>query len=180
MNVRPIALHRLLGAAGIALALPLAAQAQPVPDYYGGFLADAMPIRSASPGDPMPGCRDSGAPGPHRAFGGPDDPLSGPPLLRELSLTEAQRDKVFAILHAQAPAFREKAKAARRAQDDLRALANSTQYDATKAKSLAEAAARAFSGLALLRAESDHQIYLALTDDQRLQLEKIGTSGRRP
>jgi periplasmic protein CpxP/Spy len=87
------------------------------------------------------------------------------------SPTEAQRDKVFAILYAQAPALRESAKAARRARDDLQRLVKSAHYDQAKARSLADAGARSPSTLALLRADGEHQIYAVLTDEQRQQLE---------
>ena len=103
-----------------------------------------------------------------------------PPMLRGLSLTEAQRDKVFAILHAQAPLLREKYKVARGAQEALLALTTSMQYDQARARSLADAGARALGELSVLRANAEHEIYLALTDAQREQLELTQRSARRP
>jgi Spy/CpxP family protein refolding chaperone len=175
-----IGLRGLLVAAGIALAVAPAAQAQPLADEYAGVFWSPMFARGLGPGPGSPtppGAlrpgRGGDAPWSQHGFDGPEGQLPAPPILRGLSLTETQRDQVFAILHAQAPLLREKAKAARRAQDELRAMTISTQYDKAKAKLLADAGARAFGELALLRADGEHQIYMALTDDQREQLEAM-------
>ena len=47
--------------------------------------------------------------------------------MRNLNLSEAQRDQLFALKHAQAPQMREKAKLARNAQQELRALDGADQ-----------------------------------------------------
>jgi Spy/CpxP family protein refolding chaperone len=101
-------------------------------------------------------------------------------MLRGLSLTEAQRDKVFAILHAQAPLLREKFKVVRGAQEALLALTTSMQYDKARARSLADAGARALGEISVLRADAEHEIYLTLTDAQREQLDLTQRSARRP
>ena len=100
-------------------------------------------------------------------------------MLRGLTLTESQRDKVFTIFHAQAPTLRENIKAARRAHEDLQQLALSAQFDQAKAKSLADACARSIGMLALLRAEGEHEIYLLLTEEQQQQLQVIQRPSRR-
>jgi Spy/CpxP family protein refolding chaperone len=115
-----------------------------------------------------------------RGFGGPDGEMPGPPMLRGLALSAAQQDRVFVIVHAHAPLLREKANAARRAHDELRALTMSMEYDKARAKSLADAGARALGELALMRADGEHQIYVALTDEQREQLEMLRRTARRP
>ncbi len=60
------------------------------------------------------------------------------------------------------------------------ALTTSMQYDKARARSLAEAGARALVELSVLRADAEHEIYQALTDAQREQLELTQRSARRP
>ena len=73
-------IKRFLIAASVALAIPLGAAA-----FQGGP-------------DGHPGCGSfAGRGGP--GMGG--EPM--PPPLRDLNLSEAQRDKIFEIMHAQAP-----------------------------------------------------------------------------
>ena len=172
------ALRPLLLAAGIALAVPLTAHGQPVPDDFEGVFWGPMLARGPGPAGPMLPGPGGGAPWPQHGFAGPEDPM--PPMLRGLSLTEAQRDKVFAILHAQAPLLREKFKIARGAQEALLALTTSMQYDKARARSLAEAGARALGEVSVLRADAEHEIYLALTDAQREQLELTQRFPRKP
>lgn len=165
-------------AAGIALAAPLSVHGQPVPDDFGGVFWGPMLARGPGAAGPMPRGRGGGARWPQHGFAGPEDPT--PPMLHGLSLSEAQRDKVFAILHAQAPLLREKFKLARGAQEALLALTTSMQYDKARARSLADAGARALGGLWLAHADAEHEIYQALTDAQREQLELTQRSARKP
>ncbi|HUA24890.1 MAG TPA: Spy/CpxP family protein refolding chaperone [Steroidobacteraceae bacterium] len=112
-----------------------------------------------------------GPPGPPMGFGpmgfGEDRP---PPYLIGINLSEAQQDKVFAILHAAAPQLREHEKAARKAREALHRLGQSADYDGGKATGLAQAQADADGQLELLRARADHDIYLLLTPDQKSKL----------
>jgi Spy/CpxP family protein refolding chaperone len=94
-------------------------------------------------------------------------------MLGALKLDEAQADKVFEILHAQAPAVRSATKTLRKANDELRALALSESYDAAKARTLADAASRAMGELALMRADADHRIWSVLTAEQRRRAEAL-------
>jgi Spy/CpxP family protein refolding chaperone len=100
-------------------------------------------------------------------FGAEDRP---PPYLMGLHLSDDQDDKVFGILHAVAPEMRERSKAARKAREGLREMVRSAQYDAAKAASLAQTLGAADSQLELLRARTDHEIYLLLTPDQRTRI----------
>jgi protein CpxP len=93
-----------------------------------------------------------------------------PAFLEGLKLTDEQEDKVFAILHAAAPAVREQAKAAGKAQEALRELGTSAQYDDARAKALTDAAGKAESQLVLLHIRAEHEIYSILTAEQRAQL----------
>ena len=147
-------IKRFLVAAGIALEIPLGAAA-----YQG------------EPGG-HPGC------GHFAGRGGPG--MGGEmmlPHLRGLNLSEAQRDKIFEIMHAQAPLMREKAKAVRKAEDDLRALAAADDYSDAKARALADAAAKAISEMSLARARAERQVFEALTPEQRKQLADLKASG---
>jgi Spy/CpxP family protein refolding chaperone len=93
-----------------------------------------------------------------------------PAFLEGLKLTEEQEDKVFAILHAAAPALREQAKAARKAHEGLDELGTSPQYDEARAKALTDAAGKAESQLALLHIRAEHDVYSILTAEQRAEL----------
>jgi Spy/CpxP family protein refolding chaperone len=141
-----------------------------------------------------PGEHDPGAPGPCRAEfrgpagGPPDAPFMGPgpgrnhepppdsfddrppPYLMGLRLSDDQQDKIFAILHAAAPALRDQAKAARQAQEALRDAGRSTQFDVNAITALVQSQAAAMSRLTLLRLRSEHDVYLVLTPEQRSQL----------
>ena len=90
-----------------------------------------------------------------------------PPHLRGMNLSEAQRDKVFEIMHAQAPAMREKAKALRTAEDNLRALAASPDFSEAKARALADESAKAMADMTLARVKTERQVFDLLTPEQR-------------
>jgi protein CpxP len=101
----------------------------------------------------------------------------GPMFLHRVVLDEAQQDKVFAILHAQAPQMREQAKAARHAHEALRSMANSGQFDDARAAALAQAGANAMAAIALQRARSEAQIYALLSPEQRRQAAQRDAHG---
>ena len=179
MNHRVIAFRRILLAAGIALSIPLSGLAQPMPDdlaaqYWSQLLAWHCDFGC---GSLVNGSAETPWFGP--GFARSEDAMPPVPMLRGLTLTESQRDKVFTIFHAQAPTLRENIKAARRAQEDLQRLALSARFDEAKAKSLAESCARSIGTLALLRAEGEHEIYALLTEEQRQQLQVIQRPFRR-
>lgn len=153
MELHISSLKRLIGAGSIALMLAGTAQAQPISD----------------------GGRERGEPGmmPPHGVAFHDEKGGLPPFLRGLTLTDEQRDKVFAILHAQEPLMREQAKAAQHSHTALNTVALSAQFDETKAKALAESEARAMAAMALLHARSDQQLYALLTPAQRKQAEEM-------
>jgi Spy/CpxP family protein refolding chaperone len=100
--------------------------------------------------------------------------------LRQLNLSEAQRDWIFEIMHGQAPAMREKVKAARNAEGALRKLVLSSEYTEPKARELSDGAARAMAELSLARAMAERQVYEGLTAEQRSQLAKLKAAGKAP
>lgn len=155
------------------LALPLASQAQPGAEPCDGNPPPGHGHNHGGPGMPPPG-------GP---IGGPvGAPFSTPlpPHLHGLQLSEAQQDKIFSLVHAQAPKLRELAKTARKSRDELHALAESAAFDDTKARSLAETGARADAESALILARLDQQTLKLLTPEQRKQVEERKAMHRGP
>ncbi len=150
--------ERFLIAASVALMVPLSAVA------FGG--------QSANPG------RCGGA----EMRGGPGTRGAGemPPYLHGLNLTEAQRDKVFEIMHGQAPAMRDKAKAARKADEDLRALGIAADYSEAKAKALTDVSAKAMAEMSLARVKVDRQVFEVLTPEQRKQAAEFKLEREQP
>lgn len=151
-------IKRFLIAASVALAIPLSAAA------FGGHGSHA-------------GCDMD-------AHGGPGHHMMGgnmmPPHLHGLNLTEAQQDKVFAIMHGQAPVMRDKAKALRKAESDLRALTSAPDYSEAKARVLADEAAKAMAEMTLARTKADRQIFEVLTPEQRKQMAEMKPMERGP
>lgn len=106
---------------------------------------------------------------------GPDTPPPmvapmAPPVvsfLHDLDLAEAQQDKLFELNHAQEPQRRAKMKELRKAQDALREMSSSGEFDDAKAKSLTETIGRATAELTLMQARFDGAVYRLLTPEQR-------------
>ncbi|MDR1995755.1 Spy/CpxP family protein refolding chaperone [Azonexus sp.] len=160
-------LKRFAIAAAVALALPLSASA---------FNGQKGPMRGA--------CGGMGAQAgfAHPGMGGDGMPR----YLYRLNLSEAQRDRIFDIMHAQAPTLRNNMKTLYKAQSDLRALTAAPDFSEAKAKELADAVATATGEVALNRAKIEHQVVDVLTPEQRQQLTELkaerprASSPRRP
>lgn len=108
--------------------------------------------------------------GPDRGSGFGPGPAFGPgrpPLFQGLDLNEAQQDKIFAIVHAQAPYLREQFKAAAKAREALHALAGADQYDDAKAAALAKDLATAEANIALQHVRTQQKLLAVLTPEQR-------------
>ncbi|MES2129819.1 MAG: periplasmic heavy metal sensor [Pseudomonadota bacterium] len=97
----------------------------------------------------------------------------GAPFLHGVELSEAQQDKVFAIMHARAPQQHENDKAMHKAQEALRALAASDSFDDAKAGAAAQSLGQAAAANALLRARTDAQIMALLSPEQRQQAARM-------
>lgn len=136
-----------------------------------------------TPGDGHP--QMDGPRGPHafgpdagpRPFGPPGghDPnmlgeLPPPPYLTGITLSEEQGDRIYALLHAASPKFREQMKAAHKAREALHELGQSNTFDDAKAQSLSQALASSEGQLSLLHTRLDHEIFMALTPEQRTQI----------
>lgn len=101
-----------------------------------------------------------------------------PPILRRFDLTDAQEDKVFAIMHAEKPYLRDQAKAAAKAHESLRAMAVAEKYDDAKAASLAQAAGTAMANIALQHVRTEQKLLAVLTSEQRKQQAEGRSRGR--
>ncbi|MGC0154925.1 Spy/CpxP family protein refolding chaperone [Chromobacterium vaccinii] len=93
------------------------------------------------------------------------------PSLRGVKLSEAQRDKLFELALAQAPARHALARQAARSHEDLRRAAASDPFDEARVRALAEMRAQAMARLLLMRAELDAKARALLTPEQRSQLK---------
>jgi Spy/CpxP family protein refolding chaperone len=109
---------------------------------------------------------------PHRAgamFGpGPD---GDPPYLRGLDLSEAQEDKVFAILHAQAPSLRELGKAHQKAERALDEMHDAGKFDDAAAVKLTQASAQAIANITLQHLRTEQKLLAVLTPEQRQKIQ---------
>ncbi len=161
----------------LALALPLGAGAAPAPDTRPepdmgrgpGMCHEPNMCHESNPRrEPM---------GPPFGHGGPGGGL--PPFMRGIDLTEAQQDKVFALLHAQAPLMREQHKSIAKAHAALHALAASGAFDDAKAGALAQSVGQAMAALTLQQAKSEQQLLALLTPAQRQQVEQSERDGPR-
>jgi Spy/CpxP family protein refolding chaperone len=139
---------------------------------------DAVPLSPMPPTPPHdPGMMGHG-PGPGFGQGGPGGPRGMGPhhggafFLHGLKLSEAQRDKVFAIEYAQMPEAREQHKAIEHARRGLHQMVVSGQYDEARARTLAESLGRAVAREAQLRAQASAKIMQVLTPAQRKQVSE--------
>ncbi len=172
--------HRIAAACAIALALTtsVASHAQQPPVQSPSTTGQSMPHGSPHSGrhhaDQPHHAPHAGHAG-HHARGGQHGHdglmLPGAGLLRGLNLSEAQRDRVFAILHAQAPQMRAQTRDAQKAREALQQVALAGELDETRLQELAQRAARASTDLALLRARTHNALFKELTPEQQAQLK---------
>ncbi len=149
----------VVAAAGVALAVPFLVSAQGAPDGAGpGMRAGAFQRMHA---------RQAGH-GSHGGYG--EQAMMGGAFLRGLDLTEAQRDKIFAVRHANAPAMREQGKIMHAARAELAKLALSNDYDEARVKALTDRSAQAMSTMAQLRARSMNEVFRVLTPEQQAKV----------
>jgi Spy/CpxP family protein refolding chaperone len=141
----------------------------------------ALPLIAAHADDMGPGrppmMQGDEHDGPER--GGPGHGPGRAPFFRGIELSEAQEDKVFAILHAEAPYLREQSRAAARAHEALRDMGRSDKYDDAKAAALAQAEASAEANITLQHVRTRQKLLAVLTPEQRKQ-EAEGKPGRPP
>ncbi len=142
----------IAAAVGVALAVPFVVSAQ------------------GAPGGDGPGMRAGGFHHVHARHGWGERGMMGGAFLRGLDLTEAQRDKVFAVRHANEPAMREQGKILRATRAELSKLALSNDYDEARARALTDRSAQAMSTMAQLRARGMNEIFRVLTPEQQAKV----------
>lgn len=113
-------------------------------------------------------------PQPHRLAPGfaSAGPMNAPVFLHGVDLTEAQRDKLFELKHAQEPILREKAKVASKVQMELRHLVHMAGFDGARARSLADAHGMAMADIAMMHAQFESQVLAMLTPEQRKRIDE--------
>ncbi|MYM87523.1 periplasmic heavy metal sensor [Rugamonas sp. FT82W] len=169
MKTSKNSVHNILLAASLALPLLAAGGAARADDQGGDAGTPPMMRHDGQQGrghdgpDHGPG---GGFHGGMPPFGGPG--MGGrPPFAHGVELSEAQEDKVFAIVHAEQPYLREQGKAAAKAHEALRALGRAEQYDDAKAAALAKEAATAMANIALQHVRTEQKLLAVLTPEQR-------------
>jgi Spy/CpxP family protein refolding chaperone len=100
-------------------------------------------------------------------------------LLRQLDLSEAQRDQVFKIFHDQSPAMREQMKVVRRTREELRQAATSPNFDRARARQLSDTQAKAIGEMSFMRADGMSRVVAILTPEQRTKLQQLRERGPR-
>lgn len=141
-------------------------------------IARQLPPQNADLADhagPGPDAPPADAPrGPGR--GGPREhgpQAYGPhPFLAGVALSEAQQDRLFAIMHEAAPQRREHDKARRKAHEALRALSAADKFDEARAAAAAQALGQAIAAEELLCLRVDARVMGLLTPQQREQLRQ--------
>ncbi len=148
---------RLLAVAGIALAIPLSAMAF---QGQGGKMGC----------DARDGMRGTSMHGGHGMKGDGMAMLRG---LHRLDLSEAQEDKIFDIMHAQAPAMRDQMKSLRKAETELKTLKTAPDYSEAKARKLIDGIASQRAAMEMSRLQAERKVMDVLTPEQRKQLAEM-------
>jgi periplasmic protein CpxP/Spy len=143
-----------------AMALPLLARAE-----------DSMPPQGDRP--PLAGPRGDGPRGefPGGRHGG-HFRAPGLPFLHGLELSDSQQDKLFQLMHNQAPYLREQHRAHEKAMRALHEMGDAEKFDDAAATRLAQAAAQAQANLTLSHIRTHQKVLALLTPEQRKQLEE--------
>jgi len=129
------------------------------------------------PPPPPPGMPHEGGAMPRHG----DGEMPPPPFLRGIELSQAQKDKLAAVMRAQAPQLREQHKAVADAHQALHALALSATFDEGRAAALAQTLGQAIAKAALQQARLEQQVVALLSAEQRQQIERRPPEGpRRP
>lgn len=88
-------------------------------------------------------------------------------FFKELQLSEAQKDKIFTLMHDQASAIRDSHKHEQKIRDELRELAQADQFDDAKAQQLASEKAATEKEKTLTFTRIQAKIFSLLTPEQR-------------
>ena len=137
-------------------------------------LAIALPFAALSHAestDKPKHCQHGGERG-HFFDEGKQGAMGIPPHLKGLDLTEAQQDKVFAIMHAQAPNMYEDHKQHRKLIEELRALSQADSFDQAKANQISDQLGKLEKDKAINMATNQAKIFALLTPEQRKKMRE--------
>lgn len=101
-----------------------------------------------------------------------------PHHFKALNLTQDQQDKVFAIMHEQAPVKYAQHKQQRETMEALRTLAQADKFDEAKAQQLSEQLGKLEKEKALSRIKTEAKINALLTPEQRQKAREFKPSER--
>jgi len=90
-----------------------------------------------------------------------------PMYLHGLTLSSAQEDQLFELMHAQMPNLRNQHKQHRQVVEELHAAARAEKFDEAKVQQLADKAASLEKEKVLMLARQDAKIFALLTPEQR-------------
>lgn len=158
-------IKRWLTVAGIALAVPLSAMA------YQGH------------GGKMGGCDAKGGERQGASMMQHGHGMGMMRGLHRLDLSEAQQDKIFELMHAQAPTMRKQMQTLRKVEADLQALKQTPDYSEAKAKELIISMTQKQADMEMSRLQTERKVLEVLTPEQRQQLndmKPVKRDGRGP
>lgn len=125
-------------------------------------MGSAMAFETGQERRPPPPMTEAG-------WGAPNGRMDAMPL-HGLELSDAQHDKLFAIMHAQAPQAHELHGRLRKAQQALHDLAQGEKFDDAMATALSQEFGSASAAMALMHARTAAQVKVLLTPEQRKRL----------
>lgn len=149
--------QKLFATAALTLAIPLTALAYP---GQGGKMGMC---------DGKDGMRGAGMYGP----GMKQEGMAMMRGLHRLDLSEAQQDKIFEIMHAQAPSMREQMKTLRKAEDELRDLRAQPNFSEASAKALIDRISGIRAEHEMARLQAERKVLDVLTAEQRQKLSEM-------
>ncbi len=127
-------------------------------------LAIALPFASLSHADAGKHCeRHSGKAGHHASM----NQNGIPPHFRALNLTQDQQDKIFAIMHEQAPAKYAQRNQQHETHEAIRLLGQADTFDQAKAQQLTDQLGQLEKEKAMNRLQTQAKINALLTPEQR-------------
>lgn len=126
----------------------------------------AMPFVSHAEPMDKPHCDHS----PAMQFGAGKLHEGMPPYLAGLDLSDAQQDKVFALMYPLMPQMREHGKQRHQLMNELHKLSSAEVFDKAKAKQISDKLAGLEKDVMFKHAQIDSQIFAILTLEQRKQL----------
>lgn len=148
--------RRFLAAACVALALPITAMA--FPEGRGG----------------RGGCDAAGHGWQgHGGMSHGSGPMSSLHGVHRLNLSPEQDDKIFNLMHKQAPAQRDQMRALRDSESALRTLKTAPDYSDAKARALIDQIAKQRADLEMSQLQHERQVLDVLTPEQRKQLSEM-------